>query len=52
MCREEIGRAATLEELAPLGRHGVRVLEVLVEQEVGVAGVEAVDVACSHRTDQ
>ena len=45
MVLEQLGRAALLEQLAPLGRHGVRVLEVLVEQEARVARVQAVDVA-------
>ena len=40
---------AALEQLAPLGRHRVRVLEVVLEQEPGVPGVEPVDVVLAHR---
>ena len=39
---------AALEERAPLGRDSVRILEVLIEQQPGVAGVQAVDVVCAH----
>jgi hypothetical protein len=39
---------AALEELTPLGRDGVRVLEVVLEQEPGIARVQPVDVAVAH----
>ena len=47
MGREQFGVAA-LEERAPLGRHALRVLEVVVEQRACVAGVQAVDVVRAH----
>ena len=40
---------AALEELAPLGRDRIGVLEVVLEQEPGVAGVQPVDVLRAHR---
>ena len=46
--RDELAVAA-LEELAPLGGDRVGVLEVVLEQEPGVAGVQAVDVVRTHR---
>ena len=46
--RDELARAA-LEERAPLVRNPVRVLEVLLEQRVGVARVQSVHVVHSHR---
>ena len=45
--RDELGVAA-LEERAPLRRHRLGVLEVLVEQGTRVAGVQAVDVMRAH----
>ena len=48
MTGEQLGGAAALEQLAPLGRDGVRVLQVLVQQEAGIAGVQAIDVAVCH----
>ena len=48
MGRDELARAA-LEERAPLVRNPVRVLEVLLEQRVGVARVQSVHVVHSHR---
>ena len=39
---DQVG-SATLEEPAPLLRDGLRVLEVVLEQEPGVTGVESVD---------
>ena len=47
MGRDEVGIAA-LEERAPLRRHRLGVLEVLVEQGARVAGVQAVDVVRAH----
>ena len=47
MGRDELGIAA-LEERAPLGRHRLGVLEVLVEQGARVAGIQAVDVLRAH----
>ena len=48
MGRDKLARAA-LEEGAPLVRNPVRVLEVLLEQRVGVARVQSVHVVHSHR---
>ena len=45
--RDELGITA-LEERAPLGRHRLGVLEVLVEQGTRVAGIQAVDVMRAH----
>ena len=39
---------AALEQRAPLGRDGVRILEIVLEQQPGVAGVRPVDVVCAH----
>jgi hypothetical protein len=39
---------AALEERAPLGRDRVGILEVVLEQQPGVAGVEPVDVVHAH----
>ncbi len=44
---DQLARAA-LEEFAPLGGHGVGILEVVLEQEPGVARVQAVDIVCAH----
>src|SRR5262249_34205854 len=38
------GHIAALEKCAPLGRHRLGILEVLVEKQPGVAGVQTVDV--------
>ena len=46
--RDELAVAA-LEQLAPLGRDRVGILEVVLEQVAGVAGVQAVDVVRTHR---
>ena len=46
--RDELAVAA-LEELTPLGRDRVGILEVVLEQQTGVAGVQAVDVVRTHR---
>jgi hypothetical protein len=48
MVHEQLTHVPALEELAPFHRHGVRVLEVLVEDEAGIPRVQAVDVARSH----
>jgi hypothetical protein len=48
MRRDELAVAA-LEQLAPLGRHCIRILEVVLEQEARVAGVQPVDVVPAHR---
>jgi nickel-dependent lactate racemase len=40
---------AALEELTPLGGDRIGILEVVLEQETGVAGVQAVDVVRAHR---
>ena len=47
MGRHQLG-ATALEERAPLRRHRLGILEVLVEQGARVAGVEAVDVVRAH----
>ena len=39
---------AALEELAPLGRHRVRILEVVLEQQPRVSRVRPVDVVRAH----
>ena len=44
---DDVGVAA-LEQRAPLGEHGLGVLEVLVEQQTRIARVHAVDVVHSH----
>ena len=46
--RGDEGAVAALEELAPLGRDPVRVLEVVLEQQPRVAGVQPVDVVPGH----
>ena len=40
---------AALEQLPPLGGNGVRILQVVLEQQPGVAGVQSVDVVRAHR---
>jgi hypothetical protein len=40
---------AALEELTPLSGDRVGILEVVLEQETGVAGVQTVDVVRTHR---
>ena len=47
-CEQRLGRA--LEEVAPLGRDGAGVVEVLLEEQRGVARVQSVDVGPSHAT--
>ena len=47
MRRDELAVAA-FEQLAPLGRHRIRVLEVVLEQQARVAGVQPVDVVPAH----
>ena len=47
MRRDELAVAA-LEQLAPLGRHRIGVLEVVLEQQSSVAGVQPVDVVAAH----
>ena len=46
--RNELAVAA-LEELTPFSRDRVGILEVVLEQQTGVAGVQAVDVVRTHR---
>ena len=45
-CSERLGLA--LEQVAPLLRHGAGVVEVLLEEQRGVARVQPVDVGTSH----
>ena len=45
--RDELAVAA-LEERAPLSRDRGRILEVILEEQPGVAGVEPVDVVHAH----
>ena len=47
-CVATSSSSLALEERAPLRRDGLRVLEVLLEQELGVARVQAVDVGHAH----
>ena len=47
MRRDEVAVAA-LEQLAPLGRNRVRVLEIVLEQQPRVSGVRPVDVVPAH----
>ena len=47
MAGDQLRRAA-LEQSTPLLRHRIRVLEVVLQQEPGVPGVESVDVVRAH----
>ena len=47
MGRYELAVTA-FEQLAPLGRHRIWVLEVVLEQQARVAGVQPVDVVAAH----
>ncbi len=49
MGRDEIARAA-FEELAPLGGHRGGILEVVLEQQPRITGVQRVDVMRAHTT--
>ena len=39
---------AALEQLAPLGRDGIGILQIVLEQKPGIARVQPVDVVCAH----